>query len=83
MKTEYRTELKEIFVMEELIKLLNDINDTYFDFVSGIVHYAEVKPSRVDRLLKFLRENPKVLSSDVVRFVSDQKDFFDDACEVS
>ena len=65
--------------MEELMILLNNIDDSYFDFVSGIAHYAEKKPSRVEALLKFLKANPEAKSSDVVKFVSEQKDFYEDA----
>lgn len=65
--------------MEELMILLNNIEDSYFDFVSGIAHYAGKKPSRVEALLKFLKANPEAKSSDVVKFVSEQKDFYEDA----
>ncbi len=65
--------------MDELIILLNKIDDSYFDFVSGITRYAENKQSRIDALLKFLKENPEVKSSDVIKFVSEQRDFFEDA----
>ncbi len=58
--------------MDELMILLNGIEDSYFDFVSGIAHYAEKKPSRIEALTKYLKENPGVKSSDVVRFVSEQ-----------
>ena len=65
--------------MKELTELLNAIEDSYFDFVSAILHYAEKKESRREILLAYLKENPNVKSSDVVKFVSDQPDFFEDA----
>ena len=65
--------------MKELVALLNGIEDSYYDFVSAMVHYAEKKQSRLDALLGFIKSNPGVKSSDVVEFVSNQKDFYEDA----
>ena len=65
--------------MNELSSLLNEIEDTYFDFVSAILHYAEKKESRQIVLLDFLKSHPDAKSSDVVKFVSEQPDFSEDA----
>ena len=70
---------KEDNHMNELSALLNGIEDSYFDFVSAMLHYAEKKPSRLEALLKYIKANPNVKSSDVVKFVSDQPDFFEDS----
>ena len=68
--------------MEELKELLTQIDDSYFDFISAVLHYAEKKESRLHKLISFLKENPEVKSSDVVRFVSDQPDFYEDVSYV-
>jgi hypothetical protein len=65
--------------MEELKNILTNINDSYDDFVDAILHYAKKKTSRLEALLEFLKENPNANSSDVVKFVSDQPDFAEDA----
>ena len=65
--------------MNELTKLLNEIDDAYFDFVSAMLHYADKKESRQKVLLEYLKSNPGVKASDVVKFVSDQPDFSEDA----
>ena len=65
--------------MDELTALLNGIEDSYFDFVSAILNYAGKKKSRLKTLLDYLHDNPGVSSSDVIRFVSDQEDFMEDA----
>ncbi len=65
--------------MEELTALLNNVPDSYFDFVSAMIHYAQKKQSRLDALLNFLNSNPGVSSSDIVKFVSEQADFVEDA----
>lgn len=65
--------------LKELTELLNNLGDAYFDFVTAIVHYARKKPARAEKVLRFLKDNPGVTSSDVVRFVSEQPDFSEDA----
>lgn len=65
--------------LTKLSQLLNKVEDSYFDFVSAMLHYAEKKPARLEALLSFMSEHPKAKSSDIVRFVSEQPDFYEDA----
>ncbi len=65
--------------MSELTGLLNSIEDTYSDFVLAMLKYAEKKPDRAEALITHIKSNPGIRSSDLVRFVSDQPDFFEDA----
>ena len=65
--------------MTELKELLEHIEDSYKDFVDAICHYAQKSPERLKKILNFVKDNPNVKSSDVVRFVSDQPDFHEDA----
>ena len=67
--------------MKELEKLLNNVSDTYEDFVIAILHYAKKKNSRLDAVLTYMKENPNATSSDIVYFISTQPDFFEDAAE--
>ncbi|MBP5331861.1 MAG: hypothetical protein J6Y89_08430 [Lachnospiraceae bacterium] len=69
--------------MYELKELLIKVRDSYFDFVVAMLVYAEKKPSRCDLLIKFLKSNPDANSSDVVKFVSEQPDFFEDAAPLN
>lgn len=64
--------------MDELIALLNNIDDSYYDFVLGITQYAKKSPTRLNNVMFFLKENPEAKSSDVTYFVSSQPDFFED-----
>lgn len=68
--------------MDELTALLNGIEDSYYDFVSAILHYAEKKKSRMNVLVQFIKEHPGVKTSEVVKFVSDQEDFYEDAAHM-
>ncbi len=68
--------------MNELLERLNSIDGAYFDFVSAIEHYAKKKPDRLERVLGFLRSHPEASLSDVIEFVSEQADFYEDAAQV-
>ncbi len=68
--------------MNELSELLNAIEDAYFDFVSAMLHYAGKNEARRNALLGYLKKNPEAKSSDVVKYVSEQSDFYEDAAYV-
>ena len=65
--------------MDELRTMLEAIEDSYVDFVEAMVRYASKKPSRLNVLLDYMKRNPLAHSSDVVKIVSEQKDFWEDA----
>ncbi len=69
--------------MEELTALLNGIEDSYYDFISAMLHYAKKKPSRLEALVSYIKEHPGIKSADVIEFVSLQKDFYEDAAQSS
>ena len=69
--------------MNELYKMLNEIPDSYFSFVMGIISYAKRKPERVNRILQYLTEKSDLSSSDVVKFVMEQPDFHEDELGLS
>ena len=64
--------------MEELTRMLNDVNDAYYEFVTAILHYAEKKPSRLEMVKQFLMTHKNASSSDIIKFVSEQPDFTED-----
>ena len=63
--------------MTELEEKLWNIPDAYEDFVTGVLAYAGIPDShtKIQRISRFLSENPLAVSSDVVEFVSKQADF--------
>ena len=65
--------------MNELKERLLKVEDSYYDFVSAILYYAEKKESRCKAIINYLDENPEALSADIVKFVSLQDGFFEDA----
>lgn len=69
---------KEEFTVEELIKKLNEMPNSYFGFVAGIVTYTKKKPERLEKVLDYINSNNELSPSDVVKFVMMQPDFHED-----
>lgn len=65
--------------MNELTAMLYDVTDSYYDFVIGVSAYAKKSPTRTDAVKGFICNHPDALSSDIIEFVSNQPDFYDDA----
>ena len=68
--------------LEALRTRLLHMEGVYHSFIVGIMVYAEKKQSRIDAIARFLDENSDATTSDVVGFVSDQPDFYEDAAPV-
>jgi len=68
--------------MEELKKRLEAVDDSYFDFILGVITYCKRKESRLIAVMKFMDDNPDALSSDIIEFISDQPDFYEDSVYV-
>ncbi len=64
--------------IEELTNKLNSIPDAYIGFVAGIITYVKRKPERLKAVLDFMDSSDSLLSSDIVEFVMNQPDFYED-----
>jgi hypothetical protein len=69
---------KEVGMMEELINRLNAIPNAYFEFIYSVVDYAESKTSHYTLIMDYLSASPSASISDVLKFISQQPDFFED-----
>lgn len=61
--------------MEALIRRLDNVSDSYFAFVAGVVAYAKETPAHLQKVTASLDDNPDALSSDILHFVMTQSDF--------
>ena len=64
--------------MEEFTIRLNNIKDSYYGFVVAVLNYVNGNNSRYEVVSTFMDDNPEALSSDILEFISGQKDFYDD-----
>lgn len=64
--------------MEELTIMLNNVKDSYYGFVVAVLTYVNNKPSRLDFVMKYLDNNPQASTSEILSYISEQEDFYDD-----
>ena len=65
--------------MTELTEKLNQIPDTYHGFIVAVQNYVKKSPERLAIVSDYLNTHPEALTSDVLEFISNQPDFYDDA----
>lgn len=66
-------------MMEQLIRRLNSLPNSYYEFVDSVVDYAKAKNSHLELLLNYVDNNESATPSDIIRFISYQPDFFEDS----
>ena len=70
---------KEVRTLEVLKNMLEKVPDTYDAFVVAVLVYVKNKESRLEEDKSFVEANSSALSSDILEFISDQDDFYNDA----
>lgn len=65
--------------MEDFAIRLENVKDSYYDFVVAVLTYVNNKTERLEYVCNYMDENPRALTADILRFISDQKDFYEDA----
>lgn len=66
--------------MDELRKLLENVSDSYEDFVDCMCSIAK-DYDEVDILIDYIKENPEADSSDIIHFMTSGKSVEDDEDE--
>ena len=69
--------------MNELREALYNISDSYYDFVYGVMEYASGSKERCAQILNYIKTNPHISSSEVVRYVTFEMDLMDEVSEES
>ena len=65
--------------MENFTIRLNNVPDSYYDFVVAVLTYVKKKESRLAVVEDFMNSHPSAQSSDILDFISNQRDFYEDA----
>ena len=45
----------------------------------AVMTYVKKKNDRLETVVSFMNENPEALSSDILKFISDRDDFYEDS----
>ena len=64
--------------LEEMEEILLGVNDSYEGFIKAVLNYVEKNDKRFETVSEYLVENPEALSADILEFISDQDDFYDE-----
>lgn len=65
--------------MEAFAIRLNNVADSYYGFVVAVLTYVKKKESRLEAVESFMDNNPSASTSDILKFISKQDDFYEDA----
>lgn len=68
-------------ILKKFVIKLNNVADSYYGFVVAVLTYVKKKESRLEVVERFMSNNPSVLSSDILEFISEQDDFYEDAAK--
>lgn len=63
--------------MEELRMLLENVEDSYSDFVSGVEAYVHERPNEIKEIKSFIRKNPEATSSDILGRICSRPAFWE------
>ena len=64
--------------MSELLKLLQEVPDSYDDFVIGMMSFAQSSEFRKQKLTEFLKQNPDAESSRIIEYTARELDLLND-----
>ena len=64
--------------MEDLYYTLNNLPDTYFEFVDSVMSHIKKKPKRLSAVQDYIKCNLSSSTSDILHFIMKQPDFFED-----
>ena len=65
--------------METFTVRLNNVADSYYGFVVAVLTYVNNNKTRLAIVEEFINNNPLALSADILSFISEQDDFYEDA----
>lgn len=64
--------------MSELKSLLLNVPDSYYDFVESLMDEARKSDRRKQSLIRYLKTNPKATTSDVLMYLVDDLELYDE-----
>lgn len=65
--------------LDTLRDKLRVVKDWYWEFEVAVINYAKKNPERMTNVLIFMISKPEATTSDILEFISNQPDFYEDA----
>ena len=60
--------------MEELKKALENVSDSYSDFVNGIMNLLEEDEEQTEKMIQYIKDNPEAKTDDCLDFLREYID---------
>ena len=69
--------------MDQFRKMLQNVEDSYSDFVHGIISYVKIPGNEYKQILieNFIQNHPEADTSEISRFVYEETDFWGETKE--
>ena len=65
--------------MDRLTELLNNISDTYYDFVVGVLNYTKRSSENLEDMTAFIENHPEADTSDILEYMINRDDYYEHA----
>ena len=68
---------------EKLNELLNNVKDSYYDFVVGVLNYAKRNDKNLRDMTLYIENHPDSDTSDILEFMIGRDDYYDHAQRIA
>lgn len=65
--------------MEKFTELLNNVHDSYHDFVVGVLNYAKRNRNNLKDMTAFIEEHPEFGTSEILSYMISREDYYEHA----
>ena len=63
--------------MERLKELLDNVYDSYYDFVVGVLGYAKKSNDNLEEMTTYLEQHPDAGSSEIIEFMISRDNYYE------
>ena len=65
--------------MEKLTELLKSVHDSYYDFVVGVLNYAQRSKENLEEMTAYLTEHANAGTSEILEYMISRENYYDHA----
>ena len=63
--------------MERLTELLNNVHDSYYDFVVGVLNYAKKSNNNLNEMTSYIEEHPEAGTSEILSYMISRENYYE------
>ncbi len=65
--------------MEKLTEMLNNVPDSYYDFVAGVLNYAKRSSNNLSKITTYIERHPGAGTSEILDYMLSQENYYEHA----